>query len=62
MMQARVEWFNRMNGFGFIKLDDGSKAYIHLGSVDGANTDCLLEGDLVSLESDQHGFTRISKL
>lgn len=62
MMQARVRWFNRRNGFGFIELDDGSKAFIHLCSMDAASADYLMEGDRVSLYPSHEGITRIRKL
>ncbi|RLP22750.1 cold-shock protein [Mesorhizobium sp. YM1C-6-2] len=41
---AEVLWFNAEKGFGFLKLSDGSDAFIHLSKLQAAGHDSLPEG------------------
>lgn len=41
---AEVLWFNAEKGFGFLKLSDGSEAFVHLSKLRAAGYDSLPEG------------------
>jgi CspA family cold shock protein len=41
---AEVLWFNAEKGFGFLKLSDGSDAFIHLSKLQAAGHGSLPEG------------------
>lgn len=54
---AEVLWFNTEKGFGFLKLSDGSDAFMHLSKLRAAGHDSLPEGTLlkVRIEPGQKG-------
>ncbi|MBZ9774984.1 cold-shock protein [Mesorhizobium sp. CO1-1-8] len=44
MHDAEVLWLNAEKGFGFLRLSDGSDAFIHLSKLQAAGHDSLPEG------------------
>ena len=51
MAQGTVKWFNSQKGYGFIKMDDGSKdIFVHHSAVQGQG---LEEDDRVEFEIGQ---------
>ena len=51
MAQGTVKWFNNQKGYGFIKMDDGSKdIFVHHSAIQGAS---LEEEDRVEFEVGQ---------
>lgn len=51
---AEVLWLNAEKGFGFLKLRDGSDAFIHLSKVQAAGHDSLPEGARLKVRT-EHG-------
>ena len=43
-VEAEVLWFNAQKGFGFVKLPDGSDAYLHIRTLEAAGHDSVSEG------------------
>ncbi|WP_436125476.1 cold-shock protein [Aminobacter sp. LjRoot7] len=43
-IEAEVLWFNAQKGFGFIKLTDGSDAYLHIRTLEAAGHHNVSEG------------------
>ena len=43
-VEAEVLWFNAQKGFGFVKLPDGSDAYLHIRTLEAAGYDNVSEG------------------
>jgi CspA family cold shock protein len=43
-VDAEVLWFNAQKGFGFVKLTDGSDAYLHIRTLEAAGHDNVSEG------------------
>ena len=43
-VDAEVLWFNAQKGFGFVKLTDGSDAYLHISKLEAAGCDQVSEG------------------
>ncbi|MGO4558275.1 cold-shock protein [Mesorhizobium sp. 2RAF21] len=41
---AEVLWFNSTKGFGFVKLADGSEAYMHMRALEAAGSREVAEG------------------
>ncbi|MEX0953713.1 MAG: cold-shock protein [Rhizobiaceae bacterium] len=41
---AEVLWFNAEKGFGFLRLSDGSEAFLHVSKLQAAGHDSLSEG------------------
>ena len=51
MAQGTVKWFNNQKGYGFIKMDDGSKdIFVHHSAIQGQS---LEEDDRVEFEVGQ---------
>ncbi len=44
---GRVLWFNDNLGYGYIRRNDGSRAYIHHKEISGEGFKVLWEGQLV---------------
>jgi cold shock protein len=49
---AEVVWFNVEKGFGFLKLSDGSDAFMHLSKLQAAGYDSLPEGALLKVRTE----------
>lgn len=43
-IQAEVLWFNSQKGFGFVKLPDGSDAFLHIRALEAAGHNAVSEG------------------
>lgn len=43
-VDAEVLWFNAQKGFGFVKLADGSDAYLHVRTLEAAGLENVAEG------------------
>ncbi|RWO36135.1 MAG: DNA-binding protein [Mesorhizobium sp.] len=43
-VDAEVIWFNTSKGFGFVKLSDGTEAYLHIRVVEAAGSRAVAEG------------------
>jgi len=51
MAQGTVKWFNDAKGFGFIRLDDGSKdVFVHHTAILAEGFKSLTEGQRVEFE------------
>lgn len=48
-VNAEVIWFNVGKGFGFVKLSDGSEAYLHMRVLEAAGGRNLSEGTLLKV-------------
>jgi CspA family cold shock protein len=47
-----VAWFNVEKGFGFLKLSDGSDAFLHLSKLRAAGHDSLPEGAVLKVRTE----------
>lgn len=45
-VEAEVLWFNAEKGFGFVKLADGSEAFLHVRALESAGHRSVSEGVL----------------
>jgi cold shock protein len=56
-VDAEVLWFNPNKGFGFVKLTDGSEAYLHIRTLEAAGHQSVAHGARlkVMLETGQKG-------
>ena len=56
-VDAEVVWFNESKGFGFVKLQDGADAYLHIRTLEAAGRNSVLEGTQikVTVEENQRG-------
>lgn len=43
-VDAEVMWFNARKGFGFVKLSDGTEAYLHIRVLEAAGSRAVSEG------------------
>lgn len=43
-LDAEVMWFNASKGFGFVKLSDGTEAYLHIRVLEAAGSRGVSEG------------------
>jgi CspA family cold shock protein len=43
-IEAEVLWFNAAKGFGFVKLADGSDAFLHIRALEAAGHSAVSEG------------------
>lgn len=43
-IEAEVLWFNATKGFGFVKLADGSDAFLHIRALEAAGHSAVSEG------------------
>ena len=50
---AEVLWFNAEKGFGFLKLSDGSDAFIHLSKLQAAGHGSLAEGARLAVRTER---------
>ncbi|RLP22150.1 cold shock domain-containing protein [Mesorhizobium sp. YM1C-6-2] len=50
---AEVLWFNAEKGFGFLKLSDGSDAFIHLSKLQAAGHDGPTEGARLTVKTER---------
>lgn len=57
MAQGTVKWFNESKGYGFIKVDDGTEAFVHHKEIAGEGFKTLSEGQTVTFDivQDQKG-------
>jgi len=53
MSTGTVKWFNNSKGYGFIKVEDGTEAFVHYGDIEGEGFKSLEEGDSVECEITQ---------
>lgn len=51
-VDAEVLWFNTEKGFGFVRLPDGSDAYLHTTKLQAAGHSTLSEGDRLSVRTE----------
>lgn len=50
---AEVLWFNAEKGFGFLKLSDGSDAFIHVSKLQAAGHGDLTEGACLTVRTER---------
>ena len=43
-VDAEILWFNASKGFGFVKLSDGTEAYLHIRVLEAAGSRAVSEG------------------
>lgn len=57
VVDAEVLWFNADRGFGFVKLSDGTEAYLHISVLEAAGGHDLSDGTRlkVTVEEGQRG-------
>ncbi len=53
IVEAKVKWFNAGKGFGFVGLEDGSEAFLHISAVQAAGLAAPGEGATVRCEIGQ---------
>lgn len=51
-VDAEVLWFNAQKGFGFVKLADGSDAYLHLSKLQASGHVDVSEGMLLRVRTE----------
>jgi CspA family cold shock protein len=63
-VDAEVLWFNAGKGFGFVKLSDGSEAYLHIRVLEAAGGRDLSEGTRlkVTVEEGPRGRRQVVKV
>jgi len=56
-VDAEVVWFSESKGFGFVKLQDGAEAYLHIRALEAAGRSSVSEGTplKVIVEENQRG-------
>lgn len=56
-LEAQVKWFNASKGFGFVKVTDGTEAYLSLRVLEAAGSRSVAEGARlkVTLEETRKG-------
>jgi CspA family cold shock protein len=50
MQRGTVKWFSEAKGYGFIKADDGTDAFVHRSSISSEGFRTLSVGQAVSYE------------
>ncbi|MEO7736440.1 MAG: cold shock domain-containing protein [Kofleriaceae bacterium] len=50
MQRGTVKWFSEAKGYGFIKAEDGTDAFVHRSAISGEGYRTLSEGQTVSYE------------
>jgi CspA family cold shock protein len=50
MQHGIVKWFSSAKGYGFIKADDGTEAFVHHSAISSAGVRTLSEGQPVSYD------------
>ncbi|HEX6979445.1 MAG TPA: cold-shock protein [Alphaproteobacteria bacterium] len=50
-MRATVKWFNAEKGFGFVALDGGSDAFLHVRTLQRTGRDTLAPGTTLSIRT-----------
>jgi cold shock protein len=50
---AEVKWFSPGKGFGFVKLADGSEAFLHISALEGAGLSELADGTPLKVRVEQ---------
>jgi CspA family cold shock protein len=53
VVDAEVMWFNPTKGFGFVKAQDGSEAFLHISSLEGAGCSSVCEGTRLKVRIEQ---------
>jgi CspA family cold shock protein len=48
-VDAEILWFNASKGFGFVKLSDGTEAYLHIRVLEAAVSRGVSEGTLLKI-------------
>lgn len=63
-LDAEVVWFDAKKGFGFVKLSDGSEAFIHASELEAAGQTNLPEGSRlkVLVETGSKGKPQVSRV
>lgn len=52
-IDAEVKWFNAAKGFGFVKLADGSEAFLHIRALENAGQRDVVEGTPLKVRVEQ---------
>ena len=50
---AEILWFNATKGFGFVKLADGSEAYMHMRALEAAGSREVAEGTRLKVKIEE---------
>ena len=50
-MIGRVKWFNKVEGYGFIRQTDGPEVFFHYSSIRDLGYRTLSEGDSVEFQT-----------
>lgn len=52
-VDAEVIWFNASKGFGFVKLSDGTEAYLHVRQLESAGSRGVSEGTRLKVTAEE---------
>lgn len=52
-VEAEVLWFNADKGYGFVKLEDGSNAFLHVSALQGAGHEAVQEATQLTVRTGQ---------
>ena len=52
-VDAEVVWFNASKGFGFVKLSDGTEAYLHVRQLEAAGSRSVCEGTRLKVTTEE---------
>ncbi|WP_287311469.1 cold-shock protein [Mesorhizobium sp.] len=52
-VDAEILWFNASKGFGFVKLSDGTEAYLHIRVLEAAGSRAVSEGTRLKVAVEQ---------
>ena len=50
MVRGSVKWFSEAKGYGFVRADDGTDAFVHHSAISGQGFRVLYEGQTVCYE------------